>query len=57
MIYGNCTDCFPFPLDLPLPIVGDDEKVVTAQFFGGFNEDVELAFAGFLRAHVVAHLD
>lgn len=56
MTYRNCADSFPFPLDLCLLVVGDDEEVVAVEFFGGFDEGVEFAFAGFLGGHVVAYL-
>ena len=37
--------------------IGDDKQIVAAEFFGGFDEGVEFAFAGFLGGHVVADLN
>ncbi len=39
--------CAIFPLDVFLLVVGDDKKVLAVEFFGGFDEGVEFAFAGF----------
>ena len=57
MTYGNCVNYFPFPLDLFLLDVGDNEEVVAVEFFGGFDEGIEFALAGFLGGHVVTDLD
>ena len=42
---------------MSLLVVGDDEEVVAVEFFGGFDEGVKFALAGFLGGYVVAYLD
>ena len=44
-------------LDFSLLGVSDNKEIVAVEFFGGFDEGVEFAFAGFLGGHIVADLD